>query len=78
MAPATHPRLDELIGYAGRYFGPGGLAPLADFDVERDQLAHLGSGVAEYGMPDAYVADFLFADPALDVEGLIGARRRGA
>ena len=67
------------LGYAGRYFGPHGLTPLADFDVERDQLAHLGPGVEEFGMPDGYVADFLFADPGLDVEALLGraaARRR--
>jgi hypothetical protein len=67
------------LGYAGRYFGPHGLTALAQFDVERDQLAHLGPGVEEFGMPDGYVADFLFADPGLDVEGLLGragARRR--
>jgi len=66
------------LGYAGRFFGPRGLAPLADFDVERDQLAHLGPGVEEYGMPDGYVADFLFADPALDVEGLLELGRARA
>lgn len=61
------------LGYAGWFFGPRGLAPLDAFDVERDQLAHLGPGVAEYGMPDGYVADFLFAGPDVDVSRL-GAR----
>jgi FkbM family methyltransferase len=58
------------LGYAGHYFGPDGLTPLDRFDVERDQLAHLGPGVAEYGMPAGYVADFLFTGPAVDVERL--------
>ncbi len=59
------------LGYAGHYFGPAGLAPLEDFDVERDQLAHVGPDATEYGMPAGYVADFLFADPALDVARLV-------
>ncbi len=66
----------EELGYAGWYFGPGGLAPLEQFDVERDQLAHLGPGVVEYGMPEGYVADFLFAAPGADVPGLISPARR--
>lgn len=64
------------LGYAGWYFSPGGLMPLEQFDVERDQLAHLGPRVVEYGMPEGYVADFLFAAPGADVPGLIGAGRR--
>lgn len=48
------------LGYRGWYLGPAGLAPLEEFDVERDQLAHLRPGVVEYGMPEGYVADFLF------------------
>lgn len=62
------------LGYAGRFLSPGGLSPLDGFDVERDQLAHLGPGVEEFGMPAGYVADFLFTDPALDVERLLAAR----
>ena len=60
------------LGYEGWFFGPRGLAPLAEFDVERDQLAHLRPGVAEYGMPGGYVADFLFAGPDVDVSRLAG------
>lgn len=62
------------LGYAGHFFGPHGLAPIAEFDLERDQLAHLTGDVAEFGMPAGYVADFLFADPARGVGTLIGGR----
>jgi len=71
---ATFAYLREL-GYEGWFFGPRGLAPLAEFDVERDQLAHLRPGVAEYGMPHGYVADFLFAGPHVDVSRLAGRLR---
>jgi hypothetical protein len=60
----------EELGYAGWFLGPHGLAPLAEFDVERDQLAHLGPGVVEYGMPDGYVADFLFATAGRDLRAV--------
>lgn len=66
----------EALGYAGHFFAPGGLAPLADFDVERDQLRHLAFATPEYGMPAGYVADFLFADPGLDVARLLADDRR--
>ena len=63
-------------GYAGHYFSPGGLVPIEQFDVERDQLAHVRPGVSEYGMPAGYVADFLFTDAALDLQrSVVGARR---
>ncbi|MGI8729578.1 MAG: FkbM family methyltransferase [Solirubrobacteraceae bacterium] len=65
----------EALGYVGHFFGARGLAPLADFDVERDQLRHLGQATPEYGMPAGYVADFLFADPALDVPGSLARMR---
>lgn len=58
------------LGYVGWFFGPRGLAPLDEFDVERDQLAHLRPGAAEYGMPQGYVADFLFTRPEVDVSRL--------
>lgn len=61
----------KALGYRGYFFGPDGLNPLEDFDVERDQLAHLQPGVVEYEMPDEYVADFLFVDPAVDVSDLV-------
>ena len=58
------------LGYRGYFFGPGGLSPLEDFDVERDQLAHLQPGLVEYEMPNEYVADFLFVGPGVDVSSL--------
>jgi FkbM family methyltransferase len=63
------------LGYAGWYLGPHGLAPLAGFDVERDQLAHLRPGVVEYGMPEDYVADFFFAGPGGRAAALAAAGR---
>jgi FkbM family methyltransferase len=65
-------------GYAGHYFGPRGLAPIEQFDVERDQLAHVRPGVSEYGMPEGYVADFLFADAALDLGRSVAGARSAA
>jgi hypothetical protein len=61
------PRGTRLQGY---FFGRGTLSPLEDFDVERDQIAHLQVGVVEYEMPHEYVADFLFVGPAVDVSAL--------
>lgn len=58
------------LGYGAYFFGPGGLTPLEDFDVERDQLAHLQPGLVEYEMPEEYVADFLFVGPTVDVSAL--------
>jgi FkbM family methyltransferase len=58
------------LGYEGHYFARDALVPLDRFDVERDQLAHLGPGVVEYGMPEGYVADFLFVAPGTDVSRL--------
>lgn len=58
------------LGYRAYFFGRGGLNPLEDFDVERDQLAHLQPGLVEYEMPDEYVADFLFVGPTVDVSSL--------
>lgn len=58
------------LGYRGYFFGRGTLSPLEDFDVERDQIAHLQVGVVEYEMPHEYVADFLFVSPAVDVSAL--------
>ena len=55
------------LGYQGHFLAGGRLAPLERFDVERDQLAYLGGDVVEYGMPDGYVADFLFVAPGTDL-----------
>jgi FkbM family methyltransferase len=45
-------------GYAGFAIGPDGPFPLADFDLERDQVAHLRP--EEAVQSTSYVRDFLF------------------
>ena len=40
--------------------GPDGPVPLAECDVERDQLAFLGESFDTDTMPAAYVHDFYF------------------
>ena len=52
------------LGYEGFAVGPGGPVPLAEFDVERDQLAFLGDTFETGAMPSAYVNDFLFRPSA--------------
>jgi FkbM family methyltransferase len=49
--------------YRGWYVGPGGLHPLSDFDVARDQLQFIDQGFVPYNMPTGYVCDFLFCPP---------------
>lgn len=64
----------ELIegwGYEGHAVFPSGLRPLSAFDVERDQLSHLGDGFVPYAMPRGYVGDFLFVRPGTDVSRLV-------
>jgi FkbM family methyltransferase len=49
------------IGYEGRAVRHDSIVPLEQFDVERDQLAHLRAGeAAAHDMPRAYVNTFLF------------------
>jgi len=49
------------LGYEAFAVGPDGPVPLAEFDVERDQLAFLGGDGFETGaMPPGYVNDFFF------------------
>jgi len=48
------------LGYVGSVLARDRERPLADFDVQADQLAYLGDGF-ERGRPDpAYITDFLF------------------
>jgi hypothetical protein len=47
------------LGYVASAIGPGGLVPLDEFDLERDQLAYLDGGF-QGEMPREYVHDFLF------------------
>jgi FkbM family methyltransferase len=53
------------LDYAAWALGPSGIVPLAEFDLERDQLAYLDGGLQEH-MPAAYVHDFLFTPPGQD------------
>jgi FkbM family methyltransferase len=48
------------LGYEGFAVRPEGPAPLAEFDVERDQLAFLGQDFETGTMPPGYVNDFYF------------------
>jgi FkbM family methyltransferase len=57
-----HETVDWIIshGYEGFFVARSGIRPLAEFDVQRDQLRYLGSELKR-GRPDpAYVSDFLF------------------
>jgi FkbM family methyltransferase len=60
------------LGYEGYQVRPGGLRPLAEFDLARDQLAFLGAEFMPYAMPDGYVHDFVFVAPGTDVARLLG------
>jgi FkbM family methyltransferase len=53
------------LGYAGWCLRPEGISPLDGFDLERDQLAFTERGFSAYDMPEGYVNDFVFVDPAL-------------
>lgn len=64
--------LDRLVswGYDAYALTSTGLRPAAEFDLERDQLAHLVDGTLPVDVPAGYVNDFLFlpagqAPPAL-------------
>jgi FkbM family methyltransferase len=50
-----------------------GLRPASDFDLERDQLAHLGDPRGEL-MPQGYVNDFLFTRPGTDLADFLAPR----
>jgi FkbM family methyltransferase len=50
-------------GYRGWFVTEHGLRPLADFDVDRDQVGFLDGRFMPYGMPRGYVNDFLFCPP---------------
>jgi FkbM family methyltransferase len=60
------------LGYQGWMLAPGGLRPLAKFDLERDQLAFLANGPpSSEAMPLGYVHNFLFLPNAEDVARLL-------
>jgi FkbM family methyltransferase len=52
-------------GYHGWFIAEGGLRPLEEFDVTRDQLDFLVGRFVPYGMPSGYVYDFLFCPPGI-------------
>jgi FkbM family methyltransferase len=62
------------LGYEGWALTRPRIRPLTEFDVERDQLSHLGSDFEPIG-PAArgYVNNFLFASREADIEGLLAA-----
>jgi FkbM family methyltransferase len=67
-----HGRIDQTIdglnalGYEGYALFPDGLRPLCEFDLERDQLAHL-KNLTAFSVPDAYVNEFLFVRPDVEI-----------
>jgi FkbM family methyltransferase len=64
----------EGLGYSGYAVHGDGLRPVAEFDVERDQLAVLERERAPtWMMPPEYINDFLFVPTGLDVARLEAA-----
>ena len=53
-------RLLDEIGYDGYAVRSDGLAPVAEFDLERDQLRFVRAAPDATAMPSDYVNDFLF------------------
>ena len=47
-------------GYQGWFVAPDGLYPLAEFDLNRDQLSLATDPFTPYMMPAGYVCDFVF------------------
>lgn len=58
-------------GYAGYCLHANGLRPLGEFDVERDQLAHLDPDKVQPHPGEGYVNNFCFVDPSRDVSALL-------
>jgi FkbM family methyltransferase len=54
----------RAAGYQGEVVTPAGRRPLSEFDVERDQLAHLDAELEHGAMPRGYLNEFLFTFPA--------------
>jgi len=60
-------------GYDGYVVRDGGLRPLAEFDVGRDQLAFLRPHAIFSAAPAGYLHNFLFVAAGTDVSGLMAA-----
>jgi len=67
---ATFDLLREL-GYVGYAVRADALAPLEDFDVQRDQLALLADDPVVKEVPAGYINDFLFVSPSTDVTAFL-------
>ncbi len=71
--------LFELLGswgYAGYALTSAGLGPLEQFEVERDQSAHLVDGDLPFPTPPGYINDFLFLREGAPSPRLLGGRQR--
>jgi FkbM family methyltransferase len=68
-----HETFDFLtgLGYAGYAIHDSRLWPLADFDVQRDQLSLLTTDRMQAKMAPAYVSNFLFCASSMDVAAWI-------
>jgi FkbM family methyltransferase len=60
-------------GYDGYVLRDGGLRPVAEFDVRRDQLAFLRPYAIFSAAPAGYLHNFLFVAAGTDVSGLMAA-----
>jgi FkbM family methyltransferase len=58
-------------GYDGYVLREGGLRPLAEFDVVRDQLVHLRPHAVFSAAPPGYLHNFLFLASGTDVSQLV-------
>ncbi len=66
-------------GYQGWFVAHDGLRPLAEFDLDRDQLSLATDPFTPYMMPAGYVCDFVLCPPGTSPPpGLIGDRIRSA
>lgn len=59
------------VGYAGFYFATDGAHPLAQFDLERDQLRFLTADFYPGVMPRGYINRFFFLPSEGDAEPLL-------
>jgi hypothetical protein len=61
----------ETRGYDGYIVRDGSLRPIAEFDVERDQLAFLKPNAIFSAAPAGYLHNFLFVAAGSDVSSLM-------
>jgi FkbM family methyltransferase len=64
-------------GYQGWFVAPDGLYPLAEFDLDRDQLSLATDPFTPYMMPVGYVCDFVFCPSGTSPPpAMLGSRGR--